>query len=220
LRTSGIVKLTRKPPVSIGPKRQAAASPKRAASRSHTLARPTPVPVVGLAFFADLAIVFNGQHQPALFLTRTNSKGDDMLRLGHAIFDDVLDDRLQKESGQANVAKRLRNIGLDLQAAGKTRFLDVEIEHLKTDLLVQGHVGRGVHRQGGAEEVGQAQDHPLGLLFPPGHDQRRKRIQRVEQEVRIDLVTQGPQLGDCAARSASEARRSAVRSCVPALIAM
>jgi hypothetical protein len=54
--------------------------------------------------------------------------------------------------------------------------------------------GGGIGRQRRPEESGEIHDHPLGDVGPLGQDQGGKRVQGVEQEVRIDLVAQGPKL--------------------------
>src|SRR3546814_7246043 len=46
----------------------------------------------------------------------------------------------------------------------------------------------GVDRQGRAQEGRQVHDHRFGSDLRPAHDEGRERIQRVEQEVRIDLI--------------------------------
>ncbi len=96
--------------------------------------------------------------------------------------------------GKARLLELRRNVDLDRQAVGEARHLDVEIEPLEVDLLGQADVGARIQRQAGAEEGRERQQHRLGAVGAPGHHQRRQRIERVEQEVRIDLIAKGPDL--------------------------
>ena len=81
-----------------------------------------------------------------------NPDDDRLAALGHAIFDRVLDDRLENQRGQAGGLELRRDVDLDVEPVGEARLLDVEVEPLQVDFLGQADVGAGVERQARAEE--------------------------------------------------------------------
>src|SRR3546814_15140967 len=54
-----------------------------------------------------------------------------------AVFDRILDDRLQDQDGHAGVFEVVGNVDIDLQPIGKACLLDIEIQALERDLLLQ-----------------------------------------------------------------------------------
>src|SRR6185295_7451929 len=128
-------------------------------------------------------------------LARHDLQCDLVASLGHRMLDRILDDRLQQQRRQAGRLELCGNVEVDLEPAWETDLFDVEIEALQGDLLGQADVRRGIERQARAEEGRQLEDHRFGLLGAAGDDQRRQGIERVEQEMRIDLVAQRPDLG-------------------------
>src|SRR6185437_8376389 len=110
--------------------------------------------------------------------------------LRNSIFDRILDDRLKKERGKPCLIQLLWNFDFDVQPIGKARGLDIEIQPLQVDLFSQSDVGTRVERKAGTEEGGKRQQHRLGAVASAGHHQRGKRVQRVEQEMGVDLVAQ------------------------------
>ncbi len=82
----------------------------------------------------------------------------------------------------------------DAQAVSETRFLDIQVGPQKLHLLAEGGHGAAGVRQHVPEYAGQAQRHGFGARRIP-HDQVGDGIQRIEQEMRIDLGPQGAQFG-------------------------
>src|SRR3546814_2945162 len=81
------------------------------------------------------------------------------------------------------------------QPFGETNRLDIEIELLKVEFLFELDIAGGVIGQAAAIKVRDGLDHLLGTLRLVRQHECRKRIERVEQEMRIDLIAQRSQLG-------------------------
>ena len=64
---------------------------------------------------------------------------------------------------------------------------------LQVDLVLEADVAGRMVRQAVAIEARNRLDHLFGPVRLAGHHQRRQRIERVEQEVRIDLIAQRSQ---------------------------
>ena len=75
----------------------------------------------------------------------------------------------------------------------EARLLDLEVLLQELELLLQRHSGRARSRERHPEQVAQPADHPVGR-FRLVH-QRRDRVQRVEEEVRVELRLEGLQAG-------------------------
>src|SRR5207253_9994553 len=100
-------------------------------------------------------------------LLRRDPDYNRLAALGDAIFDRILDDRLQQQRRQARLLEVLGHVDLDMKAVGETRFLDVEIKTLEVDLLGQGDVCAWVERQARAEEGRKREQHARGAVGPP-----------------------------------------------------
>ena len=73
-------------------------------------------------------------------------------------------------------------------------LLDLEVELQRLDLLGQRHLGGRLVDQRVAQERRQPRQHRIGPLGLLQQHQRRDAVQRVEQEVRVELVAQHRQL--------------------------
>ena len=114
-----------------------------------------------------------------------------------AMADGVLHQRLQDQMGHACIQRLWRDVHHDRQPVLQARLLDLEVGLEKGELLAQRHLLRLLVLEGGAQEVAEAGDHsPGGLRF--GGDERRDRVQRVEEEVRLQLHLERlqPRLGE------------------------
>ena len=105
----------------------------------------------------------------------------------------VLDDRLEDQVWDAHV----QNFRIDANVSGeailKTNALDFEIAVQKFKFLSQGHFHRPRIFERQPEEVAQPRDH-LARAFRVFTEQRRDRVKRVEEKVRMHLHLQRFQL--------------------------
>ena len=76
----------------------------------------------------------------------------------------------------------------------KAELLDLQIETLQTDLFAKRDIRRRVDRERRTEEIGNLLHHRLGGRIVAAGNQCSDRVQRIEQEMRIDLVAQGAKL--------------------------
>ena len=112
---------------------------------------------------------------------------------GDAVLDRVLDQGLQQHGGNARGARRGRDLALDAQAFGEPQRLErqVVVHHLELaferDEILVSRRQRVAQR---ARELGHGIPRARGLIG----DQRAQSVQRIEQEVRIELRLQQPQL--------------------------
>src|SRR5262249_54165692 len=114
---------------------------------------------------------------------------------GYGIFKRILDQRLGDETWHERPLCLRGNVYLRPQSVRKPDLLDVEIELLKSDFLLKGDRRLRIERQRSPKEVGQADRHGLGLRNAPARYQPCDRVQRIEQEVRIELVAKCTDLG-------------------------
>src|SRR5262245_45813269 len=78
----------------------------------------------------------------------------------------------------------------DPQTVPEPDALDVEIHPLSLELRPQRHELIGRRRQRMAQERGEVEEHALGVGRARETDETRERVQRVEQEMRMDLELQ------------------------------
>jgi hypothetical protein len=100
---------------------------------------------------------------------RLDPDDDRLAALRHAIFDGVLDDRLEQERGKARLLELRRDVDLDVQAVGETRLFDVEVQALEIDLLGERDVRARIQGQARSEEGRERQKHGLGAVRPACH---------------------------------------------------
>src|SRR3954451_25214054 len=80
------------------------------------------------------------QHPTVEHALRLDADDDRLAALGHAIFDCILDDRLEQQRRQPRLFELLGDVDFDVQSVGETRLLDVQVQALQVDLFGQGHV--------------------------------------------------------------------------------
>ncbi|MNE18189.1 hypothetical protein D3C80_1112090 [compost metagenome] len=118
-------------------------------------------------------------------------QGDPGLAARHAVLDRVLDQRLKNEARDKGAPQPVRAVHDDGQPVAKAFGFDFEIGFDRAQFLFQPDFGGGIGRQGRSQEVRQAREHGFGLVVSARHDCGAHGVQRVEQEVRIQLVAQG-----------------------------
>src|SRR5690606_25075353 len=113
----------------------------------------------------------------------------------YGIFDRIFDERLKQKRGQSRARDRGIDLKMRAQPVFETHLLDVEIKLQRLDLLRQRHLrGRLVGKRI-AQEGGKAREHRVRRLRLFQEHERRDAVERVEQEVRIELIAQHRKLG-------------------------
>ena len=109
--------------------------------------------------------------------------------LRDAVLDRVLDERLQQQVRHQRVERVGLDVEADDEAIGEARLLDLEVlcEEVELGLERDFLLAELLERQ--AQQVAQPHQRPVGGLDVAVH-QRRDRVQRVEQEVRVQLLLQ------------------------------
>lgn len=114
---------------------------------------------------------------------------------GDAVTDRVVDDGLQNESRHQGC----RGVGLhragDLQAVRKPDALDGQVLLDEPHLFPGWHLVGGAGRQQLAQQAAESVQDIHGLGIALGHDQRADGVQRVVQEMRLQLCLEGAQVG-------------------------
>ena len=110
--------------------------------------------------------------------------------MGHG----VLHDGLEKKPGNRSRADPRIHVPDHPEARAETRLLDGQIPLDKAELLVQRH-GAGIgYLEGVAKQVGERLHHLL-RLGRIGLEQGGDRVERVEEEVRVDSSLEGRKFG-------------------------
>ena len=102
------------------------------------------------------------------------------------MLDRVLDERLQDQPRHFGVERLGIDLELDRQAILEARLLDLEVLLQELQLLLQRDAGRAGAIERQAQQIAQAADHAIGGVGIRVHE-RRDRVQRVEQEMRLQL---------------------------------
>ena len=141
-------------------------------------------------------------------LARSRDANVDARRLrrsAHGVFHRILDQRLQQERRNHCHANVRRCIDGRLEASLKTNSENLEILLRELDLARQRLLRLDGRLQRRAQQVAQARDHSTDAARI-AIDERRHRVERVEQEVRIQLALQRVQsrFGKLGARSAAD----------------
>jgi len=127
------------------------------------------------------------------------------------VLDAVLDERLERERGHQGPLQRGGDVDRVAQPVAEPGLLDLEVVGDDPQLLAERHRAApgGVERE--AEERGQ----PLHQPFCPGRvllDQRRDRVERVEEEVGLEPRLEGASRASVASFWARSRSSSWVRS--------
>ena len=112
----------------------------------------------------------------------------------HGIFDRILDKRLQQQRGDQRIAGGVFDIEIGTQPFLEPHLLDIQIQFQRFDFLGHRHARGGLVDQRETQEGRKAGQHGIGRLRLLQKHQRGNRIQRVEQEMRVELVAQHGQL--------------------------
>ena len=110
------------------------------------------------------------------------------------IFDRILDQRLEQQRRQPRLAGGGIDVEMRPQPLLEAHLLDLEIELQRLDLLRDRDLAGRLVDQRVAQEGRQPRQHRVGAVGLLQQHQGRDRIQRVEQEVRVELVAQHRQL--------------------------
>ena len=105
------------------------------------------------------------------------------------MLDRVLHEWLQQEAGHQRLAGPFAGGDAHLQAIAKTRPLDLDIAIEQRQLAIQRHAIDEPDIERLAQQMAQVADHALGR-FGPLVDQLGDGVERVEQEVRLELHAQ------------------------------
>ena len=157
----------------------------------------SPTPVDGLAAnLAPVAIAIVGDFDPHRLPLALRGHPDVGAILGrrHRIFDRIFDQRLQQQRRQPRADRLGFDPEMRPQPVLEAHFLDFEVELQRLDFLRQRDLGGRLVGQRVAQEGRQPREHRIGPLGLLQQHQRRDRIQRVEQEMRVELVAQHRQL--------------------------
>ncbi len=112
----------------------------------------------------------------------------------HRIFDRILDQRLQQQRGQPRAGHRRVDFEARAQPVLEPHLLDLQIELQRLHFLLDRHLSRRLVDQRVAKERRKARQHRIGAVGLLEQHQRRDRIERIEQEVRVELIAQHREL--------------------------
>ena len=104
----------------------------------------------------------------------------------HTVLDGVLDERLQDQPRHLGVERLGIDVVAHRQAILESGLLDLQILLQELELLLQRDARRAAAVERQSQQIAQAADHPVGRVRV-GVDQRRDRVQRVEQEMRVQF---------------------------------
>ena len=110
------------------------------------------------------------------------------------MFDGVLDHRLQNQAGNLREKKIIGNINAVLQTLGEARFLNVEILLRELEFLSERDLLPVGILHDAAQEIAQPGDHADGSIVPIFANQPGDCVERIEQEMRLDLAAKRIQL--------------------------
>src|SRR6476469_3448026 len=110
------------------------------------------------------------------------------------MLDAVLHEWLQDQVRDERSFDVRRDVEDDVQPSGKAHLKDVEIDALERRFFRNRDQPLRVERKGDPKKVGQMLGRVLRLLGTPLADQRCNRIERIEQEVRLELAPECTQL--------------------------
>src|SRR5256885_7116183 len=154
-------------------------------AQPHTLPRPT------LRAAWSPAVVFQNQAQHPARAARCE-RDETAAIIGYAVFERVLDQRLEQEHGDSDVQDRGIDVEPNLELVPKAHSLDVEIVLEKRQLLAQRHLV-SLLIETAAQQRRQPEQHLLRLLGVLVR-QYLDVVQRIEQKVRPQLRPQCIQL--------------------------
>ena len=107
----------------------------------------------------------------------------------NAVLDGVFDERLEHKVGHQRVERVRLHVEHNGQTIPEARLFDLQVLREEIELLLQRHFLHADVLQRHAQQVAQLRDHVVGGIDVAVH-QRRDRVERVEQEVRLQLPLQ------------------------------
>ena len=106
----------------------------------------------------------------------------------HAVIDRVLDQRLQQEARQRQIARQIVGLDIDVQAIAEAQLFDAQVVIHQVELFAE-RARCLAAAERGAEKIGEILDRALGLGRARA-DQARDRVHAVEEEMRADARLQ------------------------------
>src|SRR5690242_19551196 len=106
----------------------------------------------------------------------------------------VLHERLQQHRRYLCARDSRRDFPLDAQPIAQARLLDPDVRFHEIQLLAQRNFLAALDGEQGAKQLAESADDLERLEVPLGDDERTDGVQRVEQEVRLQLQRQRTQL--------------------------
>ena len=99
----------------------------------------------------------------------------------------ILDKRLQENVRHCRIERVGMDVELDPQALSKPRLLNLQVLFQEVEFLLQRNFLRPDALERQPEQVAELREHRIGRFSIAVH-QRRDRMQRVEEEVRVQLA--------------------------------
>ncbi len=143
---------------------------------------------------AERARVGHADVQLAGVTERLDADENGPAALLDAVFERVLDERLEDQRRHRGLPRLLGDVPLDAGAIDESLAHDVGVEAQQVQFLAQRRLRRAVRLQVRPQQVREAHEQAIGTRDVHLH-QRGDRVQRVEQEVRLELRAQARQLG-------------------------
>ncbi len=113
--------------------------------------------------------------------------------VAEAVAERVLDERLEEQIRHACVARLGFDVDGDAQPVAEAEGHDLEVALQEVELRLERHFLRADVLERHAEQIAQRRDHRIGAADVLVHE-RRDRVQRVEEEVRLQLHAQHVEL--------------------------
>ena len=135
-------------------------------------------------------VVHDGEPEPAALDAGDDGDRPALLARRDGVLHRVLDERLQQQRGHERGFRPLVDVELEPQAVAEAQLLDAEVEIQRVELLAQRHFLHRVLVERVAQELGQPRDGEVGGAVLAVKHERRYRVQRVEEEMRVQLVAQ------------------------------
>ena len=180
-------------------------SPYSARSRSRVLpvpmCAPDPSPSAsGLPVLCTLSSSQRSSRRESITWRASMLHVDALLFLGCTMDHGVLRQRLQDQARHHRILHGSVDADREAQAIGESQLLDLEIVAHEVDFARERHQVRIAVAQGSAQQVAEAHD-DLPCDRGPRVDEAAHRVQRIEQEVRVQLHAQRVQIAHADSRA-------------------
>ncbi len=114
---------------------------------------------------------------------------------GDAVLDGVFDERLQDETRDEGMGDERVDVPADDEAVAEADGLDGEIFLGNGELVGERNLVEVGGVEGAAQQAGELADHLGGGVRFVAEDERGDGVHGVEEEVRLELITEGAELG-------------------------